>query len=89
MNPPTKPRKHPQAGRGDAGRGTGFGMRGAEQAVVHLKICLACVQISNSRVRVPKQHPPACVAGAGPLGAAATVTATEFRPVKNPACVFP
>ena len=45
-------------------------MRGAEQAVVHLKICLACVQISNSRVRVPKQHAPACVAGAGPWGAA-------------------
>ena len=52
--------------------GTGFGMRGADQAVAHLKICLAYVQISNSRVRVPKPHAPACAAGAGPSGKAMT-----------------
>ena len=44
-------------------------MRGAEQAVVHLNFCKACVQKSYSRVRVPKQHAPACVAEAGPWGA--------------------
>ena len=38
--------------------------------MVHLYFCKACVQKSNSRVRVPKQHAPACVAGVGPWGAA-------------------